>query len=64
MEFHPQFIEKEGKKAFVILSIEEYQALTELIDDYEDLKDLREAKAESIGEQAIPLQQVLSQFSL
>ncbi|OQW90444.1 MAG: hypothetical protein BWK79_19895 [Beggiatoa sp. IS2] len=64
MEIHPQFIEKEGKKTFVLLPIEEYQALMERICDYEDLKDLREAKAESIGQQALSLQQVLAEFSV
>ena len=45
MSIHPQFIEKEGKKEFVILPYEEFLAIKENLEDYEDLKELREAKA-------------------
>jgi len=46
MSIHPQVIEKEGKKEFVVLPYEEFLAIKENLEDYEDLKDLREAKAE------------------
>ena len=45
MSIHPQVIEKEGKKEFVVLPYEEFLAIKENLEDYEDLKDLREAKA-------------------
>lgn len=45
MSIHPQIIEKEGKKEFVILPYEEFLAIKESLEDYEDLKELREAKA-------------------
>ena len=45
MSIHPQVIEKEGKKEFVVLPYEEFLAIKEKLEDYEDLKDLREAKA-------------------
>ena len=45
MSIHPQVIEKEGKKEFVILPYEEFLAIKENLEDYEDLKELREAKA-------------------
>ncbi len=44
MTLHPQIIEKEGKKEFVILPYEEFIAIKEEWENYEDLKDLREAK--------------------
>lgn len=62
MKLHPQIIEKEGKSEFVVLPYEEYQALTELMHDYEDLMDLREAKEESKGEKSIPLEKVISEL--
>ncbi|MBK7353856.1 MAG: type II toxin-antitoxin system prevent-host-death family antitoxin [Nitrosomonas sp.] len=62
MKLHPQIIAKEGKNEFVVLPYEEYQALTELMYDYEDLRDLREAKDKSRGEKSIPLDQVISDF--
>lgn len=45
MSIHPQVIEKEGKKEFVVLPYEEFLAIKENLEDYEDLKELREAKA-------------------
>ncbi len=59
MELHPQLIEKEGKKEFVVLPFEEYQALTELVSDYEDLRDLREEKEKSRNQESIPLDKVI-----
>jgi len=44
MTLHPQIIEKEGKKEFVVLPYEEFVQLQEQIEEYEDLKDLRNAK--------------------
>ena len=45
MELHPQILEKDGKKEFVILTYEEYERIAETLSDYDDLRDLREAKA-------------------
>ncbi|KOR33546.1 prevent-host-death family protein YefM [Achromatium sp. WMS3] len=64
MELHPQTITKEGKNEFVVLPFAEYQALTELMYDYEDLKDLREAKENSKGKNSIPLEQVITEIGL
>jgi len=44
MTLHPQILEKEGKKEFVVLPYEEFVQLQEEIEAYEDLKDLRLAK--------------------
>ena len=64
MELHPQLIEKEGRKEFVVLPFEEYQALTELMYDYEDLRDLREAKEKSKGEIAVSLETAITTLGL
>lgn len=64
MELHPQLIEKNGKNEFVVLPFDEYQALTELMLDYEDLKDLREAKEEAKNATAIPLDAVITALGL
>ena len=45
LTLHPNILERDGKKAFAVLPYEEFQNLTEELDDYEDLKDLRAAKA-------------------
>ena len=39
MSIHPQIIEKEGKKEFVVLPYEEFLAIKESLEDFEDLKE-------------------------
>jgi hypothetical protein len=41
---HPKILEKKGKKEFAVLPFEEFLQIQEELLDYEDLKDLREAK--------------------
>ena len=50
LELHPSFIEREGKKEFAVLPIEEYERLREFVEDAQDLFELRQAKAEDEGE--------------
>ncbi len=64
MELHPQFIGKEGKSEFVVLPFDEYSALTELMVDYEDIKDLRNAKEKAKGEYPIPLAEVIAELDV
>ncbi len=64
MTLHPQIIEKEGKKEFVILPYEEFVAIKEELENYEDLKDLREAKECSKHEESIPLSKVINDLDL
>jgi len=58
MNMHPQILEKDGRKEFVVLPYEEYLRIQEHLEDYEDLRALREAKAESYGQPTLTLQQV------
>ena len=44
MEIKPNILEQDGIKEFAILRWEEFEAIMNLVADYEDLKDLREAK--------------------
>lgn len=64
MTLHPQLIEKNGKKEFVVLPFDEYCELTALIADYEDIKDLREAKAASRNEVPVALDDVILKLGL
>ena len=41
---HPNILEKDGRKEFVVFPFEEFLKIQEALQDYEDLKDLREAK--------------------
>ncbi len=58
MKLHPQVIKKDGKNEFVVLPFEEYQAVREALSDYEDLRDLKKAKARAKGAKGVPLKQV------
>ena len=49
-ELHPSFIEREGKREFAVLPIDEFERLQEFIEDVQDLLELRRAKAEDDGE--------------
>ncbi|MDD5530368.1 MAG: type II toxin-antitoxin system Phd/YefM family antitoxin [bacterium] len=41
---HPEYLLKKGKKEFVILPYEEFSSLKDLLEDMDDLLDLRKAK--------------------
>lgn len=64
IELHPEILKKNGKSEFVVLPYEEFAALRELLDDYEDLLDLRAAKTEEHSEASIPLGDVKGEFGL
>jgi PHD/YefM family antitoxin component YafN of YafNO toxin-antitoxin module len=44
MELHPRILEKDGEKQFVVLPYEEFERIKHELNDYEDLRELREAK--------------------
>ena len=64
MKLNPQLIKRQGKSEFVVLPIEEFEAMTELIEDYEDLRELRDAKAKSQGQKSIPIKEVIAELGL
>jgi mRNA-degrading endonuclease RelE of RelBE toxin-antitoxin system len=62
MLLNPQIIKKDGESEFVVLPYKEYLSIKKKIEDYEDLIDLRKAKAETINEPSIPFGQVKKKF--
>ncbi len=64
MKLNPQLIKKGGKNEFVVLSVEEFEAMTELIEDYEDLKELRYAKEKSQGKKSTPIKKMIADLGL
>ena len=54
---HPSILERDGKKAFAVLPYEEFVKIEEELDDLEDIKDLRTAKAEETTAPPLPLLQ-------
>ena len=58
MKLHPQLIEKEGKKEFVVLPYDEFLMLEDILEDYGDLQSLREEKKASKGQATVDIEQV------
>jgi prevent-host-death family protein len=59
MSTEPQIIEKDGRKEFVVIPYEDYLRLQEELEDYRDLKALREEKSMVSGDPTRPLDEVL-----
>jgi len=64
IELHPEILKKNGKSEFVVLPYEEYTALQDLLNDYEDLLDLRAAKKEQLKEPTKSLSDVKGELGL
>jgi len=45
LTLHPHILEQDGKKAFAVLSYQEFEEIQAELENYEDIKDLRAAKA-------------------
>ena len=64
IELHPEIIEKDGKKQFVILPYEEFVAVEQALADAEDLAALRAAKKEEHAAPGVPLADVVDDLGL
>ena len=61
---HPSFLERDGKKAFVVLPYEEFLMIEEQLREYEELKALRAAKAEEGNAPTVPLRRAKKELGL
>lgn len=52
---HPKILEKDGEKEFAILPFNEFQQIKSELQDYEDLKALRDAKSKEQDIQGVSL---------
>ena len=64
MTIHPQIIEKEGKKEFVIIPYEEFLLIQEALEDLDDLRELREEKERSMQEPSRKLDDVIKDLNI
>jgi len=64
IQFHPEFLKKDGKNEFVVLPYEEFLAIQDLLSDAQDLIELRQAKAEEGDEPTVSLEEVRKKFGL
>ncbi len=64
MNLHPQFIRQDGAEEYAILPIEEFRALAEVLEDYQDIQDLRSAKRVESTQKSTSLSDVISELDL
>jgi hypothetical protein len=64
IELHPEIVEKDGKKKFVILPYEEFTAIQQALADAEDLAELRDAKKKEADAPTVPLDQAIEEVGL
>ncbi len=64
VKLHPNILELEGKKAFAVLPYEEFLLIQEELENYEDLKELRTAKAREANAPTILLAEARKQFGV
>ena len=58
MDLKPQIIKKDGKEEYAVLPYDDYLKIEQILEDYEDLIDLRKAKSETVNEPSIPFSEV------
>ena len=61
---HPNILEHDGKKAFVVLPYAEFVMMEEELQEYEDLKQLRAAKIEEASSPGVPLREAKKELGL
>ena len=64
IELHPEILEKDGKKQFVILTYEEFAAIEQALADADDLAALRVLKKEELDAPSVPLEKVVDALGL
>ncbi|MFH1671918.1 MAG: type II toxin-antitoxin system Phd/YefM family antitoxin [Pseudomonadota bacterium] len=64
MDLNPQIIKKAGKKEFVILPYEDFLKIQEELENYDDLRVLREAKEKEGNAPTISLKEAKKKLNL
>ncbi len=64
IKLHPKYIEKKGKKEFVIISYDEFCRIEEKLTDYEDLIELRKIKKSEKNKKTKSLSEVKKELCL
>lgn len=64
IELHPSILEYEGRKAFVVLPYAEYLEIEEQLQELEDIKALRKAKAREADAPTTSLEEMRAQYGL
>ena len=64
ISIHPNILERDGQKAFVVLPYEEFVMIEEELQQFENLKQLREAKTAETDSPTVSLDGVKKELGL
>ncbi len=64
IELHPEILSKNGKREFVVLPYEEFEALHEELEQLEDLRALRAAKSEDTPAPSLTLAETKRRYGV
>ncbi|KAB0239769.1 type II toxin-antitoxin system Phd/YefM family antitoxin [Microcystis aeruginosa EAWAG127a] len=64
IELHPEFLIKNGKKEFAVLTYEEFMKIKEILENLEDLEDSIQAKEEKKDSQTYSLDEVKKMLNI
>jgi len=64
IDLHPNYITKNGKREFVVLTYEEFSLIQKLLEDLDDLSELRKAKDAEDDAPGIPLEKVKTKLGI
>jgi hypothetical protein len=64
IELHPVILKKDGESEFVVLSYDEFIEIQRVLDDVQDLMDLREAKKAEGNAPGISLEEMRRELGL
>jgi hypothetical protein len=58
LKIRPEFLTKNGRREFVVLTTEDFDRVIEALEDVEDLRILRRARRRNVGSRTFPLNEV------
>ncbi len=61
---HPNILEQDGKKQFAVIPYKEFLKMQEALGDYEDLKDLRQAKETEKSAPTVSMEEAKKEFGI
>lgn len=64
LKLKPEYLSKNGRREFVVLTVEEYERVREALEDAEDLRILREARRRNADSPTYTLAEVKRRLGL
>ena len=64
LTLHPNILERDGEKAFAVLTYEEFKRIQEELSDYDDIRELRSAKSKESDSGTMSLSSVRAELGV